>query len=199
MIVSHKHKFIFIKTFKTAGSSIEKILHPQLGSDDILRGSDYDDTPSINAPSKGRHKGAEELLQTYPREFNDYFTFAVDRNPWDVVVSHFYWHKKATKTIDEEIDFSTWCIENKKEWWRINNWRKYTIDNKIAVDAVLQYEKLDEQLRNIPIPYNGELSTVKLKSGFRPNSDYRSLYDNVTKDIVKQNFGEVIEHFGYEF
>ena len=36
MIISHKYRFIFIKNYKTAGSSIESYLHPYLGDDDII-------------------------------------------------------------------------------------------------------------------------------------------------------------------
>ena len=35
MIISHKYRFIFIKNYKTAGSS-ESYLHPYLGDDDII-------------------------------------------------------------------------------------------------------------------------------------------------------------------
>ena len=36
MIVSHKHKFIFLKTKKTAGTSIELALTKLCGDDDII-------------------------------------------------------------------------------------------------------------------------------------------------------------------
>jgi len=36
MIISHKHKFIFIKTRKTAGSSFELMLSTICGPDDVL-------------------------------------------------------------------------------------------------------------------------------------------------------------------
>ena len=36
MIVSHKHKFIFIKTVKTAGTSLEVALSEFCGSKDII-------------------------------------------------------------------------------------------------------------------------------------------------------------------
>src|SRR6185312_10850295 len=37
VIVSHEWKFIFVKTRKTAGSSIERFLLPHLGADDVIR------------------------------------------------------------------------------------------------------------------------------------------------------------------
>src|SRR5256885_6419869 len=36
MIISHKHKFIFIKTVKTAGTSLEIFLSQHCGPDDVL-------------------------------------------------------------------------------------------------------------------------------------------------------------------
>ena len=46
VIVSHRWKFIFVKTRKTAGSSIERFLLPHLGPDDVVRG--------IARPQRGR-------------------------------------------------------------------------------------------------------------------------------------------------
>ena len=43
MIISHEHKFIFIKTAKTGGSTIENILGNHLGDKDVASGSGYHD------------------------------------------------------------------------------------------------------------------------------------------------------------
>ena len=41
MIISHKHRFIFFKPMKVAGSSIESVLTSECGESDILTGTSY--------------------------------------------------------------------------------------------------------------------------------------------------------------
>ena len=36
MIISHRHKFIFVKTKKTAGTSIETLLASVCGEEDVI-------------------------------------------------------------------------------------------------------------------------------------------------------------------
>ena len=52
MIISHKHKFVFIKTAKTGGSTIENILGDHLGNKDIASGSAYKDSGNISPTMK---------------------------------------------------------------------------------------------------------------------------------------------------
>ena len=76
-MISHKHKCIFIHIPKTAGSSIEQILDPQAAADlDALGGG---------LTAHHNLQGAD-----YP-DFPEYFKFTVVRNPWDRVVSAYFY------------------------------------------------------------------------------------------------------------
>ena len=45
MIVSHKHKFIFIKTHKTATQTFYNVIKPHLGPEDVLVGDERVPSP----------------------------------------------------------------------------------------------------------------------------------------------------------
>lgn len=59
MIASRLHNFIFIKTMKTAGTSIEMALSPHCGPDDVL------------TPISVRHDIERAAAGIYPRHFSD--------------------------------------------------------------------------------------------------------------------------------
>ena len=92
MIISHKYRFIFIKTIKTAGTSIEAYLSPFCGPDDVL-------TPVMpvveghqprNFGDFYNHFSAWGIRRAIDAEtWNSYFKFCVERNPWDKTVSDF--------------------------------------------------------------------------------------------------------------
>lgn len=195
MIISHKHKYIFIKTKKTAGSSLEHILMKYSDIGDVCSGNQKEGTPKQNTNLQ-MHISADKIKKYYPLEWQSYFKFTIDRNPWDYYVSQFYW-KMATKTRRAKRGFDKFVKATKN---RRINWHLYTINNTVVVDKVFKYETLHEELLNQDlIPYNGELKNVKLKSDIRKNTSYRYMYNEETKEIIRQHCKHMIDYLDYQF
>lgn len=227
MIISHKHKFIFIKTEKTAGTSIEIALSKFCGDEDIItpivkedeevrqkyagRGAQHyhvgfyrytlKDWAKFFVKGKKRifynHIGAQEITQLIPADiWNSYYKFCFDRNPWDKVISWYYWtHKTDPKPSIKEFIQSGYAAQVKGRCL-------YSIDDKVAVDRVGMYEKLAEELSDISDYLNlpEELELPRSKGNFRKEKkSYRELLDEEDKEQIAKIFAREIEYFGYTF
>ena len=127
MIVSHRHRFIFTRPRKVAGTSLSIALEPSLGSSDVqvfapterrpLAGIDGDDSPAIHASKNVdalhlRDRSKPHILPSVIKEaFGDdvwrrYFKFTIIRNPWDWFVSlHVYWMRWYDFKVKREAPF----------------------------------------------------------------------------------------------
>ena len=103
MIVSHKHKFIFIKPYKVAGTSVEINLAKHCGPRDIVTTvapyrPSVDGTPYNHDPQNNfgyyEHVNVQAAKLRLPKKiWESYFKFSVVRSTWQVAVS-FYYNKK---------------------------------------------------------------------------------------------------------
>jgi hypothetical protein len=199
MIISHTHKFIFVKTKKTAGSSIEKLLYNHLGEEDICTGSVNDGTPNLNYPAeKDGHINWSRIRDRYPNEWGNYFKFTVERNPWDFCVSQFFWYQQTNKSHKTKRGFESFLVNPKNNY---TNWKLYgNADGTVNVDRVLRYEKLHEEFNSIAdhVPYNNDLLDTFVKKSKRP-VDYREMYTKETQQIVAERFKQIINYMEYSF
>lgn len=110
MIISHKYKFIFTTPRKVAGSSIQIALAKYCGPDDVITPMVYEksvDDESVkpidyarNCDGYFNHMKPYRIQQKIGRDvWDEYFTFAVVRNPWDMLVSRYFWNKKGATPI----------------------------------------------------------------------------------------------------
>jgi hypothetical protein len=207
VIISHKHKFIYIKSYKTASTSLQIFLSKFCGDDDILTPIEPANTElgiSYNKQARNyqgyySHMGAEEIRNRVGDDiWNQYFRFTFERNPWDKAVS-FYHFYKVNKELDE--DFDDWIVKWIKRDKGPSNYDLYTIDNKIAVDFIGQYKHLERDLKIIFDKINLSLAELpKEKSSYREDKqDYRSYFNKKTKKLVMKRNKKEILLFGYEF
>ena len=229
MIISHEHKFIFIKTAKTAGTSIEVFLSPQCGPEDIV-------TP-IAPPVEGHEpRNHEELVNPISELFRQpEGLLAALRNVFKKR-KKFYNHMPAW-LIQQRVPAPIWngyfkfCVE-RNPWDKVLshyhmaasraggslsfeeylskgrfpiNYFRYTDRSgaRVIVDRVLRYENLMKDLAEVfsyvNVPFEGGLG-IRAKSEYRTNyTPYQSVFNDEQRRIVEHAFAREIELHGYRF
>jgi hypothetical protein len=229
MILSHKHKFIFVKTAKTAGTSIEVFLSRYCDSTDVV-------TP-IEPPVEGHRprnylgfiNPIPEILEKPGKIFSALRHSITSREK-------FYRHMPALQ-VRTRVPRDVWnsyfkfCVE-RNPWDKVLshyhmhaareggplsldeylargrfpiNFFRYTdrSGRKIIVDRVLRYEnlltELGEVFSQLKIPFEGTLG-VQAKSGYRTDRrPYQDVFNEKQRRIVKEAFAKEIELHGYRF
>jgi len=203
MIVKY-HQFIFIKTRKTAGSTFEKLMYPHLRGIDICTGSTRDGTPAMNAePDTNGHIPWNVMKKRIPYGWESMDTFTIERNPWDKVVSAFYWHKQIKPYLPgiQENDLSKYIRECNLI---PTDWNMYADENGVQVDKVFKYEDMDEMYDwmndkyNINIP-KGLWKYTKVKEGKKDVKHWRDLHTDESIKEVENKFKREIEYMGYTY
>jgi hypothetical protein len=202
MIVSHKYRFIFVKTLKTAGTSIEVFLSQHCGPDDVLTPI----LPHVKPHRPRNHDGffnhipaAEIRIRVGPDVWRSYFKFCVERNPWDRTLSDYHMQNARE---GGRLLFADYLSRNDFPL----NYPKYTEPGEpgnVIVDRVLRYERLADELREVfgrlGIPFDGSLG-ANAKSEYRSDRrPYREVFSRKQAELVGRVFEVERRLFGYEF
>ena len=182
MLISHKYQFIFIKTTKTAGTSIEVDLSKFMGEQDIItpiypavRGHaprNYAKRSFFGMTTSQKfysHMPAAAVRRVVGAEtFNTYFKFCVEREPVDKCVSH-YSMLKNSPTHNSQNQSLTWEEYVERAKFPLDHKKYLDFRGKLMVDTIIKYETLDRQLLEIGryLGFNMERISTRAKSGFR--------------------------------
>jgi hypothetical protein len=229
MILSHKYKFIFIKTAKTAGTSIEVLLSKHCGPEDIVTPI----APTVEGHQPRNYEGfispVPEILQRPGKLFSVLRHAITSRDK-------FYNHMPA-REVRNRVGSDVWnryfkfCVE-RNPWDKVLshyymhaareggslsldeylargrfpiNYFRYTdrSGTKIIVDRILRYEnlvaELSEVFSQLQIPFDGTLGATA-KSGYRSDRrQYQEVFNDEQRKIVERAFAKEIELHGYRF
>jgi len=213
VIVSHRHRFVFLKTRKTAGTSIELALARVCGPDDVItslnprdeetrRAEGLPGPQNVESPPLARrafnHMPAKMARQAVgPEVFDAYYRFSVERNPWDAMVSAYYWSFRDQQAPPFEEWLAGDQVENLAK-----NAGIYRLQGEIAVHRLLRYESLDTDLAEVwaHLGLPGSPDLPHAKGGVRPaDADYRRMYTDAARDRVAVAFARTVTDLGYEF
>ena len=201
--VVHDHKLIFIHIPKAAGSSITNTLN-QLPRD----------TENLS-PKIGKHAKAWEVRFLLGHEIWDqYFSFAFVRNPWDLMVSSYHWwlqkavnmpqyskHVRRIQNMGSFYEFMHSVYGQKminERHGGLYDWISDPKTGELLVDFVGKVEQIEEDWQEICKRAN--INAAQIGHDNRTDrSNYREYYDDETKKIVARRFRRTIEKFGYEF
>lgn len=200
MIISDRHKFIFIHVPKCAGTSITLSLLNNLHTSDTILGciEPYKQLSRENK-AKGllhKHSSFAETEIQLKGALKDYFVFAFVRNPFDLVLSQYYWWQTTT------ADWSDKALEKQKLF------RSSTFKEFVFLKSGYLYRKM------YPFIYGKDqvAEMKKLESGFQKGQlDYLQLKDKVHKyknqspldylgryEDLSLNFVEITRKLGLE-
>lgn len=173
MIVSHKHQFIYLKTIKTASSSMENLLCSVCGPDDIvtptaprfmeLRPGKLAQNYRISHPDVPKRPFLKRLLGRPERYHHPSVGYYEHMPAWrvktylgDEIWNSYYKFTFERNPWDRQVSFFHFRSKDKnrsydfesflsnKERALVDNWGIYTINDEIAVDFLGKYENLEE-------------------------------------------------------
>lgn len=210
MYISHTKKFIFIKPMKVAGTSITSIFNKHCDSSLIRHGNKTFSHPMYKI-NPHDHETFSEVQLELPDQVEEYFVFSFVRNPWDRLVSQFFYLHKTNNTgailrykkFDKNainflthpfIDFGSDIPRRYMSFYdHLKN-----VEGKINLNFIGKMENLQKDLNivcdKIGIPKQQLPHKNKTK-----HKHYTEYYDDETRDIVAEKCVKDIEHFGYRF
>jgi len=217
MLLSVKHRYLFVHIAKTGGTSVRTTLQRHRWRDPwylpmfLCSRFSHLSGHRIGAklPRHAKIVAAKELL---PKEFFDeLFKFAFVRNPWDLQVSSFHHIRRERPHYlggHEDFEgFLRWKLDPARPYQyhvdtSIELQSDYLIDlhGGLVVDFIGRYERLAEDFaeacRHIGISRPHLPHERKAKDR---KQDYRSYYNDKTAELVATQFARDIELFGYRF
>lgn len=215
MIISHRHRFVYVKTRKTASTSLEIALSRFCGPEDVITTIVAKDEAvrtrlgypgPQNETARDRTGRTFELMNHTPAtvardllgdRWNEYCTFTIERNPFDRIISQYWWEVAALADPPPIGDF---LRASRVEV--LSNWHLYAEGDRPIVDFIGRYESLDESLARIAerigLPGPIVLPEQKTKSEYRKDRrHWREVLSADDRRLIETVCRRELDAFGY--
>ena len=208
-MISHKHKFIFVHINKTGGTSIENSLAPYADEEleiDSLGGVEF----------FGQKHNSLQMFENDANKhhgFKNYFKFSIVRNPWDRIVSTYFYRLHILQDPKmyhysnqgrRPMLFKDFVLDKEKFAFTRTlsrfTQKDFLIDStgKVGTNFVGKFENLQEDFNIICDKIGIPRQTLPHKYGTK-HLHYTDYYDEESKLEIYKYFKEDIEYFDYKF
>lgn len=219
VLFSHKHRFIFLKTKKTASTSVEMFFEPFCLPEGMAPGAEYRDEyigpTGIVGSRRGRelrekakwpqHLRASSVLRRAGLlTFARYFKFVTVRNPYTRTLAAFRYtyfrspERIANMPFDEHFEkFNSWLDAN---YVQKQDRRMYLIAGIPVANAYNRYENMREDIMavcdrlGLPCDLERLPHTKKMPP---PERHYLDYYSAENRARIAKTYAWEIRKFGY--
>ena len=201
-MISHKHKFIYIHIPKCGGCSLK----------------DYLEEHCTDELKNTQHDSLKDVLKDNPKKIQDYYKFTFVRNPWDRIVSlYYFWFNQTESSIFYQWDFKQAdFIKNNNlsfhDFVKIINSNDTVFHDKPHLNPYIGFFMEDPssfdfigKIENYQKDFEIICDKISITKERIPHVNvskhkhYIEYYDNETRQIVADKYAKDIEYFGYEF
>lgn len=230
MIICHPLRIIFVKTKKVGGTSFEIALASYCSknciiteistADEKLRkqlgyrtAQNFDFSGLIsyltfkhrkNPGFEGKfwnHMESARIKEQIPEAiWNEYTKIAIHRNPFDALVSQYFWNQRNVAIKNRE-SFDRWFLKFPRKVSM--NTQIAPISGEFSMDKIIRYDSLEQDINALDIDGLWTLfSSIRAKGNLRPKDrpTFDAMYQNQAEvvDVIRDLCAEEINYFGYE-
>lgn len=202
MIISNKHKFIFIHNPKCAGQSTREALKEYHDSE--IRYWDHEFNPTLDRIVDKAHLWAKDICLFEQLDLGQFFVFGFVRNPYDRFISAFSQYGLVNteyQSIDIN-DFAAKCINNitiRYDWNLIHFCPQYLFfykGNKLVADFVGKQETYPENLAFISSVVGFHIEHKVINQSLRDGKPEKTLSPSTLK-LINQLYERDFALFNY--
>ena len=198
MILLRKHRLLFIKGVKVAGTSIEVFLSRHASADDIVtpifpHSPEHEPRNYLGtdgAPAFYNHMGAAAVRSLIgDKDFLGLRRFGVVRNPFEKVRSHFAMQYVRTGG-NYDVDAAITDLGSEVE-------RYCDARGECLLTDVIRYERLDEGLKRlfdeVGLPF--DRLSIREKGEYRRQCPVEAAFDRAQVKRIAEKFSWEFEHY----